>query len=70
MGIRFRMILSIGLITSLMVAFTLVYTSMRQFATIKENLIEQTRINLQIIAEYSSVPMVFDDKEDATEFLQ
>ena len=70
MGIRFRMILSIGLITSLMVAFTLVYTSMRQFATIKENLIEQTRINLQIIAEYSSVPMVFDDKEDATEVLK
>ena len=70
MGIRFRMILSIGLITSLMVAFTLVYTSMRQFADVKENLIEQTRINLQIIAAYSSVPMVFEDKEEAIEVLK
>jgi len=70
MGLRFRMILSIGFITSLMVAITLVYTSMRQFTSIKENLIEQSRINLQIIAEYSSVPMVFDDKKDATDVLK
>ncbi len=70
MGLRFRMILSIGLLTSLMVATTLVYTSMRQFTTLKENLIEQTRINLQIIAEYSSAPLVFEDKTSATEVLK
>ena len=70
MGLRFRMILSIGLLTSLMVAATLVYTSMRQFTTLKENLIEQTRINLQITAEYSSVPVVFEDKPGATEVLK
>jgi len=70
MGLRFRMILSIGLLTSLMVATTLVYTSMRQFTALKENLIEQTRINLQIIAEYSSAPVVFEDKPGATEVLK
>jgi len=70
MGLRFRMILAIGFLTSLMVATTLVYTSMRQFTTIKESLIEQTRINLQIIAEYSSVPVVFEDKTNATEVLK
>jgi len=70
MGLRFRMILSIGLLTSLMVATTLVYTSMRQYTTLKENLIEQTRINLQIIAEYCSVPVVFEDKTSATEALK
>lgn len=70
MGMRFRMILSIGFITSLMVASTLFYTSMRQFTTLKENLIEQSRINLQIIAEYSSVPLVFEDKPGATEVLK
>jgi signal transduction histidine kinase len=64
------MILSIGFITSLMVAMTLIYTSMRQFTILKENLIEQSRINLQIIAEYSSVPLVFEDKKDATEVLK
>ena len=67
---RFRMILSIGFITSLMVASTLFYTSMRQFTTLKENLIEQSRINLQIIAEYSSVPVVFEDKPGAIEVLK
>ena len=70
MGLRFKMILSIGFLTSLMVASTLVYTSMREFATLKENLIEQTRINLQIIAEYSSVPVVFEDKTNAKEVLK
>src|SRR5665648_674252 len=70
MGLRFRMILSIGLLTSLMVATTLVYTSMRQYTILKENLIEQTRINLQIIAEYSSVTVVFEDKTSATEALK
>jgi len=70
MGLRLRMILSIGFITSLMVAITLVYTNMRHFATLKENLIEQTRINLQIIAEYSSIPLVFDDKKDAAVVLK
>jgi PAS domain S-box-containing protein len=64
------MILSIGLITSLMVAITLVYTSMRQFTILKENLIEQSRINLQIISEYSSVPLVFEDKQGAIEVLK
>ncbi|NEW82721.1 MAG: hypothetical protein GZ094_10190, partial [Mariniphaga sp.] len=70
MGLRFRMILAIGFLTSLMVATTLVYTSMRQFTTLKESLIEQTRINLEIIAEYSSVPVVFEDKRGATEVLK
>ena len=70
MGLRFRMILSIGFITSLMVAITLGYTSMRQFTTLKENLIEQTRINLQIIAEYTSVPLSVGDKKDGTEVLK
>jgi PAS domain S-box-containing protein len=70
MGMRFRMILSIGIITSLMVAITLTYTNIRQFTVLKENLIEQTRINLQIIAEISSLPMVFENKEDATEVLK
>ncbi len=70
MGMRFRMIFSIGFITSLMVAITLTYTHIRQFAILKENLIEQTRINLQIIAEMSGVPMVFEDKEDAAEVLK
>lgn len=64
------MILAIGFLTSLMVATTLVYTSMRQFTTLKESLIEQTRINLEIIAEYSSVPVVFEDKRGATEVLK
>jgi len=67
---RFRMILSIGIITSLMVAITLTYTNFRQYAILKENLIVQTRINLQIIAEISSLPMVFENKEDATEVLK
>ena len=70
MGLRFRMILAIGFLTSLMVATTLVYTSMRQFTTLKESLIEQTRINLQIIAEYSSAPVVLEDKVSATEVLK
>ena len=70
MGLRLRMILSIGFITSLMVAITLGYTSMRQFTTLKENLIEQTRINLQIIAEYTSVPLALGDKKDGTEVLK
>ena len=69
MGIRFRIILAISLITSLMVAITLFYTNMRQFATLKENLIEQTRVNLQIIAEYSNETMISEDKDDATEVL-
>jgi len=64
------MILAIGFLTSLMVATTLVYTSMRQFTTLKESLIEQTRINLQIIAEYSSAPVVLEDKVSATEVLK
>ncbi len=70
MGLRFRIILSIGLLTSLMVATTLIYTSVRQFTTLKENLIEQTRINLQIIAEYSSLPVVLEDKASTTEVLK
>jgi PAS domain S-box-containing protein len=70
MGLRFRMILSIGLLTSLMVAATLAYTSVRQFTTLKENLIEQTRINLQIISEYSSLPVFLEDKTSATEALK
>lgn len=70
MGLRFRMILSIGFLTSLMVAVTLIYTSARHYSSLKENLIDQTRINLQIIAEYSSVPMVFEDKAGATEVLK
>lgn len=70
MGLRFRMVISIGIITSLMVAITLVYTSMRHFTIQKENLIEQSRINLQIIADYSSASMVFEDKNDATEVLK
>jgi PAS domain S-box-containing protein len=69
MGIRFRIILAISLITSLMVAITLFYTNIRQFATLKENLIEQTRVNLQIIVEYSNETMISEDKEDATEVL-
>lgn len=70
MGMRFRMILSIGLITSLMVGLTLVYTNMRQFTVVKKNLIEQTRINLQIISEYASPGMVSNDKGEATEVLK
>ena len=70
MGLRFRMILSIGFLTSLMVAITLIYTSARHYSSLKENLIEQTRINLQIIAEYSSVPVVFEDKTGATDVLK
>jgi len=70
MGMRFRMILSIGIITSLMVAITLTYTNIRQYSILKENLIEQTRINLQIVAEISSLPMVFENKEDANEVLK
>lgn len=70
MGLRFRMILSIGLLTSLMVAVTLIYTNVRHYTNLKENLIEQTRINLQIIAEYSSVSVVFDDKVGATDVLK
>jgi len=64
------MILSIGLITSLMVAITLVYTNMRHFKILKENLIEQSRINMQIIAEYCSVPVKFDDKQGANDVLK
>ncbi|HEY3390496.1 MAG TPA: histidine kinase dimerization/phospho-acceptor domain-containing protein, partial [Prolixibacteraceae bacterium] len=70
MGLRFRIILSIGILTSMMVAVTLVYTNVRHFAVLKENLIEQTRINLQIIAELTSVPVVFEDKASATEVLK
>lgn len=68
-SIRARLIIPMILFSLSMLTVTIVFLGQRQLRDIRQNVANQSRANLQLIAEYASVPLIFDQPEDAEEVL-
>ncbi|MEL7586896.1 MAG: ATP-binding protein [Prolixibacteraceae bacterium] len=68
-SLRARLIIPVISISLTLLIVTIVFLGYRQLQDIRNNVINQTRANLQLIADYASVPLIFDQPEDAREVL-
>jgi signal transduction histidine kinase/uncharacterized membrane protein affecting hemolysin expression len=68
-SLRARLIVPIILFSLALLTITIVFLGYRQLSDVRQNVVSQTRANLLLIAEYASVPLIFDQQEDAKEVL-
>ncbi|WP_423128703.1 ATP-binding protein [Gaoshiqia sp. Z1-71] len=68
-SIRARLIIPIVLFSLSLLTITIVFLGQRQLRDVRQNVINQNKAHLQLIAEYVSVPLIFDQPEDAMEVL-
>ena len=63
------MLIPIILNSLTLLTVTIVFLGHRQLTDAKQNVVNQARANLQLIADYASVPLIFDQPGDAKEVL-
>ncbi len=68
-SLRARLIIPVILISLTLLTVTIVFLGQRQLSDVRQNAINQARANLQMIADYASVPLIFDQREDAKDVL-
>jgi PAS domain S-box-containing protein len=68
-SLRARLIIPVILISLTLLTVTIVFLGQRQLSDVRQNAINQARANLQMIADYASVPLIFDQQEDAKDVL-
>lgn len=68
-SLRARLIIPVILISLTLLTVTIVFLGQRQLSGVRQNAIDQARANLQMIADYASVPLIFDQREDAKDVL-
>ena len=68
--LRSKLILTIGLLTTSMLLISSLHSAFKRFSEMEENMVGQTRINLSLVADYLSVPLAFNDNQDAFSLLQ
>jgi len=68
-SLRARLIIPVISISLTLLIVTIVFLGYRQLADVRQNVVNQTKANLELIADYASVPLIFDQPEDAREVL-
>ncbi len=68
-SLRARLIIPVILISLTLLTVTIIFMGQRQLRDVRQNAIGQARANLQMIADYASVPLIFDQREDAKDVL-
>ncbi|MEN6455269.1 MAG: hypothetical protein ABFD10_13505, partial [Prolixibacteraceae bacterium] len=56
-SLRARLIIPVILISLTLLTVTIVFLGQRQLSDVRQNAINQARANLQMIADYASVPL-------------
>ncbi len=68
-SLRARLLIPIIINSLTLLTVTIVFLGHRQLTDVRQNVINQARANLQLIADYASVPLIFDQPADAEEIL-
>lgn len=68
-SLRAHLLIPIILNSLILLTVTIVLLGHRQLNDAKQNVVNQARANLQLIADYASIPLIFDQPGDAKEVL-